>query len=263
MSRRSFLVAARRALPTGVYDPGEMVAARDDTYSTSVGICKKYVPFRGCLMAEPAMGTRGIPMLSVLPTELAELYSNERRLLAEVDVLDEQLERENRMYCKVPCDRDEYMQSLSRPEVWDLWDLQSHDSVRATCSVAAVPKKEGDMLRKILMVAHSITLCPLFRFSWVVTQAMGYLARAHCRNYASVGMSCISLWQTKATLSLTSRFHLLGGVFKLRPGCALEICRLDLCAAALLRWRGFTLATSAWLWDTVTLLLFRCPSTSA
>ena len=153
------IVVARRGNPTGVDPCLTLCRSAVDFY-----MCDNtttYVPFEADRMAEPPSDITPLNMLSVLPRQLAALYANEDNMMKYYEDRKANAIIMNGRYNKIMGDRSEYLKYLNNPTHWPLWDLQPCESVEATCTVAAVAKKDGVALRKILM------LCPFNE--WAVT----------------------------------------------------------------------------------------------
>ena len=139
--RAKKVVVARRGSPTGVDPCLALCRSAVDLY-----MCENattYVPFEADRMAEPPGDITPIPMLSVLPRQLAALYANEEIMMKYYDDRKANAIIMNRRYNKIMGDRNEYLKYLNNPNHWPLWDLQPCSEVEATCTVAAVAKKDG------------------------------------------------------------------------------------------------------------------------
>jgi len=110
-----------------------------------------YVPFVGDQMAEPDLGAGVVPMMEALPPHVAAKYLQVEDLLLPADAIPIDPKELGRRYRQILGRRAEWIQYLQRPEVEPLWELLEPDQVKATLSVAAVPKVGKVGLRKILM----------------------------------------------------------------------------------------------------------------
>ena len=167
----------RRSSSTGAPALAELGGDMSESYQRagSLPVTAKYADFVGDRMDEPPAGTAGIPLLAVLPPWAAELYGQFEKLVPPLcEDRSAQLRRDNAVFQKVLGSRDEYIKYLWRAEARDLFCLRPVGAVRAWCSVAAVPKRSGDQLRKILMV------CPFNAAAVTVYEMMAAARAAGC-----------------------------------------------------------------------------------
>ena len=141
---------AAKQCPTGAAVL-ERLARREgeDGYGRSVRL-PTYIPFEGARMAEPG-DHQPVDMLRWLPSNLAEIYGNEKKMMRPGACDDPVLQSLCRRYDSVLGPRSEWIAYLGRACVRPLWELAPAAAARATMSVAAVGKKDGHELRKILM----------------------------------------------------------------------------------------------------------------
>ena len=102
------------------------------------------MPVEGGLVAEPPLGSPIVQLLSVLPSELSELYSQPDRLFRPHE--------EASGILRFMGPKDEYTSYMARPTIRPLWRLALASSSKGRCSFARVPKRTGKELRKILQV---------------------------------------------------------------------------------------------------------------
>ena len=117
------------------------------------------VPFIASDVAEPPIDHQAIPMLSVLPEAVAQRYARPDALLLPESEIAGGFGALCRRFDKVMGPKQEWRRYLSRPEVWPLWELAPEREALATLSVAAVEKKSGTQLRKMLMSVPFNTVC--------------------------------------------------------------------------------------------------------
>jgi len=110
-----------------------------------------YVPFVADQMAEPSLDAGVVPMLEASPPEIATKYMDVQQMLLPREQIPLDPRKVGRRYRQVLGPRTEWIRYLQRPEVEPLWELLESSQVRATLSVAAVPKSGKPGLRKILM----------------------------------------------------------------------------------------------------------------
>ena len=130
--------------------------AKSDYTSTlpgplGVGL-EAYVPFVGRDIAEPPLGDVAIPMLQALPEVIAAKYADINQLVRPRESVKDELKLLNKRFCKVLGERSEYVSYFQRREVWSMWELVDASDAIATASIAAVPKRDSHLLRKILMI---------------------------------------------------------------------------------------------------------------
>jgi len=138
--------------PTGAAALRELThAAAGDAYGPwSAGV--RYVPFAGERMAEPAIEHPIISLLDALPPDVADHYSSiDKILLPGGETRVPEGEAPDAAFDSILGDRREYIRYLRRPEVQALWCLVPAEEALATVSLAAVTKKSGNQLRKIVM----------------------------------------------------------------------------------------------------------------
>ena len=137
---------------TGALAVDELTKQADaDTYGPW-GSGPKYVPFRAALIAEPPIEHAVIPLMEALPPLVAARYANIEDLLLPAAEAAEALKGINLYaYDTILGDRAEFAKYLWRPEAQLLWELIPEEECLSTVSVAAVAKKSGHMLRKIIM----------------------------------------------------------------------------------------------------------------
>jgi len=110
-----------------------------------------YVPFIGLKMAEPPEDHPVVSMMEALPADVAARYSDIDSILRPPDASRQPCEQDSYACDSVLGERREYLEYLKRPDVQQLWDLIPAEDAVHTMSIAAVQKKSGDQLRKILM----------------------------------------------------------------------------------------------------------------
>ncbi len=147
LRRSKLMQEGRRAVPTGAAWTRELCRSAAELYTTSVDT--PYVPFQGEMIAEPELGAREIDILSVLPERLAKIYAREDLMLRSE--APQVFKTMNGRFSRVLGKQEEWIKYLHRREVWPLWNLAPAKEAKGMCSVAAVPKRSGDKLRKILM----------------------------------------------------------------------------------------------------------------
>jgi len=125
-------------------------SSAQDAYG-SAGDQDPYVPFEGSQMAEPVMDAAVVPMLSALPPTIAAKYEDVSSMLLPAEEIPIDPKVMGRRYRQVLGKRSEWIAYLQRPEVEALWEPMEPHRVKATLSVAAVPKVGKAGLRKILM----------------------------------------------------------------------------------------------------------------
>ena len=89
-------------------------------------------------------------MLSVLPTEIAQVYRDPRRAFRPEIELPKVLKELCQRYSRFGGPWTEWVKYLNRPVAQELWHLAPESAAVATTSVARVPKKAGQGLRHIL-----------------------------------------------------------------------------------------------------------------
>ena len=145
------LLDARRAhWRTGVDPKVAIFKTSPDEYNNPDGFPSAYLPFVGHMIAEPPLGG-GIRLDRWLDGADARLMDIDV-ILKDAAEVEATLRHENRCFDKVLGRREEYVRYLCRADVRPLWVLRRAEESKATCSLAAVAKSTGDMLRKILMV---------------------------------------------------------------------------------------------------------------
>jgi hypothetical protein len=150
------LHCVRRALPTGANWTADLGRGAQETYVSDP--ISKYEAFDADHIAEPPRDAPVVSLRSALPSSLVDRYANIDELIPHrPDVLAE-LPALNRRYNKVLGDRSEWLRYLTREDVRPLWVLELASQAKASCSVAAVKKREGTQLRKILMVVPFNTI---------------------------------------------------------------------------------------------------------
>ena len=58
----------------------------------------------------------------------------------------------NRQYNKALGERDQFVKYLARQDFWHLWMLDRATKCKASMTIAAVPKRDGELQRTILMI---------------------------------------------------------------------------------------------------------------
>ena len=160
----------RRGLPTGACWRSELNKIAQDAYHPMVGGCgEKYVPFISELMAEPPLEAPTVHLDQLLPCDLASRYYDMEFLLQDCPTRRQEALDMNRRFTTFLGEHEEWVRYFGRPEVRPLWRLRRASEAKGTCSVAAVPKRTGQQLRKILMV------CP---FNWAVEEVDVFMAKA-------------------------------------------------------------------------------------
>ncbi len=190
LRRAQFLVRARRS-GTGVAWEAELCKHASSAYERDP--TERYVPFDASLVSEPDPKHPAIPLLSVLPADLASLYADRDRLVPDLDEKTELLRSLNRQFNRVLGPTVEYHKYLARPDVRCLWELRPATEAVATCSLATVPKRSGDALRKITMV------CP---FNDVALDVSSLLGRDPA--YGLLGAAALSQLHTSSSSVYTA-----------------------------------------------------------
>ena len=123
----------------------------DAQYSASAGTkASPYVPFVAALIAEPDEEHSVVDMLEALPEHLRRLYEHPHQLWKSEPDQEEIRRKYAGRFRTILGSHDEWVRYLHRPVCRRLWRLARADEARATLSVAAVLKKDGTKLRKIL-----------------------------------------------------------------------------------------------------------------
>jgi len=135
---------------TGANWREELLRLPDDAYTLPGVAATRYEPFTAALIAEPSLEATVVDPLAICPA-LRSLYAEPQEVLLS----PEEVERVRRELCprfdSILGPKHEYKAYFRRPEVQALWTLRPADEMKASCSIAAVLKKNLAQ-RKILMV---------------------------------------------------------------------------------------------------------------
>ena len=158
LRRAGTLLAARRALPTGVCWRSELKLASQDTYRAST-VDDTYVPIESDLVAEPPPGAPSCNALQWLPSSIASVLADPSRLLRPEAECPTYRAGWNKRYNKILGPRCEYVKYFHKPGARDLWELAPESEAEGYCSFACVLKKDMKTQRKILMVVPFNHFC--------------------------------------------------------------------------------------------------------
>ena len=92
-------------------------------------------------------------LLSALPSHVATIYKQPAGLFH--DNAAEIFKARNRRFSSVLGSKEEYLKYFRREDIRDLWELGPVEAAVGRCSMATVPKRDSDLLRKIFQV------CPM------------------------------------------------------------------------------------------------------
>ena len=154
---------------------------------------------------------------------------------------------------------EEYVKYLSTPNNWPLWELMPAERCVATCSIAAVPKRVGPQLRKILMV------CPFNHAALSVPDLLNGDPGYGLYGAASLAQIHGSRPSTPARSIKAMRFLMWkrpsgGGRFKLDHASELGTFLRSGSEAGGALQLGFDPAIVGYLWDTRMRSSFSCKS---
>lgn len=116
-----------------------------------MNFCKvKQVPLEAARLVEPP-DTRAIDMLAALPAEDACFYEHESNVI-DVEGKSESMFKElESHYGFIGGSEQEYLKYLERDDVQHLWQWDHMRNIRAIAGVSAVPKKNPEQQRKLIM----------------------------------------------------------------------------------------------------------------
>ena len=148
------VVAGRRAslhrFPTGAALLSKIMRTDLSDLYTKPTEKQTYIPFVAGYIIEPNFNAPTVNLLGALPADLACHYQDINKLLRPATVLAE-VEREFAgRYCRVIGHPREWVRYLARPDVAPLWTFVPASEAKYFFSVAAVPKKDGRWLRKLV-----------------------------------------------------------------------------------------------------------------
>lgn len=166
--------------------------ATAESYSRNT-CAHKYVPFHAKSMAEPPITHKPIDLRMHSPPDFTDKFFDPNKLLHpdyfdSSSILRQDLKLLNARYCKVLGPREEFLRYLHLPQSRQLWTAHLAKDCVANVSVAAVPKRSGTDLRKILMVCPFNSLC----------QPLASLCGSSEVSYGMRG--CGSLSQTRSSI---------------------------------------------------------------
>ena len=156
MHRRAFRVAStavkerRGSRPTGVQAVATLPRLASHGYSVVLGPPKQ-APLHAAAIDEPPAHIR-IPMLDALPPEESSFYAQEESVVERSGKAEAVAWEFHQQYSFLGGSYEEWIKYLNRTDYApDFWYFLRSEEVEAVSGVSAVPKKNPERQRKLLM----------------------------------------------------------------------------------------------------------------